>query len=99
MALLLDTHALLWTLDAPERLPQEIVAQIESPDSTVYFSAARIQEIAIKTALEKIDFHDSPGEIAQAARNTGFADPPVRAAHGPKAARLPPRRRDLFDRL
>lgn len=53
MALLLDTHVLLWTLDVPKRLPQKSVAQIESPDSTVYFSAARIREIAIKTALEK----------------------------------------------
>lgn len=40
MVLLLDTHVLLWTLDAPERLPLEIVAQLESPETTVYFSAA-----------------------------------------------------------
>ncbi len=40
MVLLLDTHVLLWTLDAPEGLPLEIVAQLESPETTVYFSAA-----------------------------------------------------------
>ncbi|MEW5967256.1 MAG: hypothetical protein AB1720_09745 [Pseudomonadota bacterium] len=44
MVVLLDTHILLWALDAPLRLPREIAAQIESPETTVYFSAARILE-------------------------------------------------------
>lgn len=32
MVLLLDTHVLLWTLDAPERPPQDVAAQLESPE-------------------------------------------------------------------
>lgn len=99
MVLVLDTHVLLWTLDAPERLPRDIVAQIESPETTVYFSAASIWEIAIKTALEKIDFRYSPEDIAQAARDTGFVELPVSAAHGAKVAHLPLHHRDPFDRL
>ena len=99
MVLLLDTHVLLWTLDAPERLPEDVVAQIESPETTVYFSAASIWEIAIKTALGKIDFRYSPEEIAQAARDTGFVELPVGAAHGAKVAHLPLHHRDPFDRL
>ncbi len=99
MVLLLDTHVLLWTLDAPERLPEDVVAQIESPETTVYFSAASIWEIAIKTALGKIDFRYSPEEIAQAARDTGFVELPVSAAHGAKVAHLPLHHRDPFDRL
>lgn len=99
MVLLLDTHVLLRTLDAPERLPQDVVAQIESPETRVYFSAASIWEIAIKTALGKIDFRYSPEDIAQAARDTGFVELPVSAAHGAKVAHLPPHHRDPFDRL
>lgn len=99
MVLLLDTHVLLWTLDAPERLPQGIAAQIESPETTVYFSAASIWEIAIKTALGKIDFRYSPEDIAQAAKSTGFVELPVSAAHGAKVANLPLHHRDPFDRL
>lgn len=99
MVLLLDTHVLLWTLDAPERLPEDVVAQIESPETTVYFSAASIWEIAIKTALGKIDFRYSPEEIAQVARDTGFVELPVSAAHGAKVAHLPLHHRDPFDRL
>jgi PIN domain nuclease of toxin-antitoxin system len=99
MVLLLDTHVLLWTLDAPERLPGEIVAQLESPETTVYFSAASIWEIAIKASLGKTDFHYSPEAIAQAARDTGFVELSVRAEHGAKVAQLPLHHRDPFDRL
>jgi len=99
VVVLLDTHVLLWALDAPQRLPRDIAVQIESPETTVYFSAASIWEIAIKTALGKVDFKYSPEEIAQAARATGFADLPVSAAHAAKVAQLPPHHRDPFDRL
>ena len=99
MVILLDTHILLWALDAPERLSQEVVVQIESPETMVYFSAASIWEIAIKTALGKIDFHYSPEDIAQAAKDTGFIELPVSAAHGAQVAHLPLHHRDPFDRL
>lgn len=99
MVLLLDTHVLLWTLDAPERLPLEIVARLESPETTVYFSAASIWEIAIKASLGKIDFQYSPEAIAQAARDTGFTELPVRAGHGAAVVQLPQHHRDPFDRL
>jgi len=65
VVVLLDTHILLWALGAPQRLPQAVVAQIESPETTVYFSAASIWEIATKTALGKTDFHYSPEDIAK----------------------------------
>lgn len=99
MVVLLDTHVLLWTLAAPERLPQAIVAQLESPETTVYFSAASIWEVAIKATLGKIDFPYSPEAIAQAAGDTGFVELPVRAAHAAMVARLPLHHRDPFDRL
>jgi len=99
MVLLLDTHILLWALDAPQRLPADLVAQIESPETVVYFSAASIWEIAIKTALGKIDFRYSPREIAQAAKDTGFAELAVSAAHAASITQLPPYHRDPFDRL
>lgn len=80
MALLLDTHVLLWTLDAPERLPQGIVVQIESPETSVYFSAARIREIAIKTALEKSI------SVVRAERSRGLRRIPARRPACPRGA-------------
>jgi len=99
MVVLLDTHVLLWALDSPQRLPDDMAAQLESPETTVYFSAASIWEIAIKTALGKIDFHYSPEDIAQAARDSSFVEIPISAAHSAKAAHLPLHHRDPFDRL
>jgi PIN domain nuclease of toxin-antitoxin system len=99
VVVLLDTHILLWALDTPQRLPRDVVAQIESPETTVYFSAASIWEIAIKVALGKVDFSYSPEDIAQAAKDTGFVELPVSAAHAAKVAHLPPHHRDPFDRL
>lgn len=99
MVLLLDTHILLWALDSPNRLPRDIVSQIEAPENPVYFSAASIWEIAIKTALGKANFRYSPEEIAQGAREAGFVDLPVTAEQGARVACLPPYHRDPFDRL
>ncbi len=99
MVLLLDTHVLLWALDTPGRLPKEITDQIEAPETTVYFSAASIWEIAIKTSIGKVDFKYSPEEIAQGARETGFVELPVTSAHGARVASLFAHHRDPFDRL
>lgn len=90
MILILDTHILLWALDSPDRLPPEIRDHLEAPGNEVYFSAASIWEIAIKTALGKADFRYSPEEIARCARETGFAELPITSSHGARVASLPP---------
>jgi PIN domain nuclease of toxin-antitoxin system len=99
MVLLLDTHVLLWALGVPERLPRQTADQIESPETEVYFSAASIWEIAIKTSSGKVSFRYSPEEIAHASRETGFRELPINSAHAAKVATLPPHHRDPFDRL
>lgn len=99
MILIPDTHILLWALDSPERLPPGIRDQLEASGNEVYFSAASIWEIAIKTALGKVDFPYSPEEIAQCARETGFVELPITSSHGARVASLPHHHRDPFDRL
>lgn len=49
--------------------------------------------------MGRIDFPYSPEDIAQAAKDTGFSELPVSAAHGAKVAHLPLHHRDPFDRL
>jgi PIN domain nuclease of toxin-antitoxin system len=99
VVVLLDTHVLLWALDTPERLPKAIIDQIEAPETEVYFSAASIWEIAIKSSSGKVNFRYSPEEIAQGAMETGFIELPVTSAHGAKVVNLVPHHRDPFDRL
>lgn len=99
MRLLLDTHILLWALDAPEQLPCSLREQLESPITDVYFSAASIWEIAIKSALGKVNFHFSPKQIADGARQTGFVEIPISCEHAAGVADLPLHHADPFDRL
>ncbi|HJX44844.1 MAG TPA: type II toxin-antitoxin system VapC family toxin [Geodermatophilus sp.] len=54
-ALLLDTHALLWTLLEPGRVPVATLAAVRAPGTTVYVSAASAWEIATKHRLGKLD--------------------------------------------
>ncbi len=99
MRLLLDTHVLLWALVSPERLDATTRAVLEDPQNEVLFSAASLWEIAIKAALGRPDFVCDPGQILQAALDTGFVELPVRAAAAVQVAGLPPHHRDPFDRL
>ena len=52
--LLLDTHALLWVLVDPERIPAATLATVRAPETTVYVSAASAWEIATKHRLGKL---------------------------------------------
>ena len=99
MRLLLDTHILLWALNTPEQLPQSLIAQLESPSIEVYFSAASIWEIAIKSALGKVKFHYSAQQIADGAKITGFVEIPILSEHAAGVAQLPLIHHDPFDRL
>lgn len=99
MVLLLDTHVLLWVLGKPDRLPEEVLHHIETPDNEVYFSAVSIWEIAVKTSLGRANFPYSPEQIAQAAQETGFIELPVTSGHAAKINGLPLYHHDPFDRL
>jgi PIN domain nuclease of toxin-antitoxin system len=54
-SLLLDTHALLWVLLDPDRIPAETLATVRAPQTTVYVSAASAWEIATKHRLGKLE--------------------------------------------
>ena len=99
MRILLDTHILLWALDAPEKLPEEIQDRLESPATEVFFSAASIWEIAIKSALGKLTFPYPSREIANVAQKTGFMELPITCEHAAGVATLPIHHNDPFDRL
>ena len=46
--LLLDTHAYVWALTAPDRLSSRARSAIEQPSNAVLVSAATVWEMAIK---------------------------------------------------
>ena len=94
---MLDTHALLWALAQPRRLPGRATAVLRDPGNSVHLSAASTWEIAIKAALGKIKA--DLGAITRAAHEAGFDELPISIAHTVRLPALPSHHRDPFDRL
>jgi PIN domain nuclease of toxin-antitoxin system len=97
--LILDTHLLLWAVAASRRLPAEARDLLIDPRNTVFYSAASIWEIAIKSRLGRRDFRVDIRRLLVAAVETGFVELPVTSAHAARVATLPDLHRDPFDRL
>lgn len=96
MRLLLDTHLLVWWF-AGVKLPPKARDLIRDPANQVFASAASIWELAIKSALGRIDV--DADELVVALLTGGFAELPITTRHAAAVARLPEHHRDPFDRL
>ena len=97
MRLLLDTHILLWWLQADRRLSRAMRDLLLSEESDIAVSGATIWEIAIKRALGRIDIDLK--ELLSAITADGFAELPVRFAHSLALGSLPRHHDDPFDRM
>jgi len=97
--LLVDTHLLLWAVASSGQLPRGARALIEDPANEVYYSAASIWEIAIKSALKRKDFRVDVPALLTALPRMGFVELPVTGAHAARVVRLANIHRDPFDRL
>jgi PIN domain nuclease of toxin-antitoxin system len=99
MNLLLDTQIALWAITDNPRLSTSVRTTILSPDSTIYFSAASIWEIAIKYRLGRGDMPVSGKEAASLFHEAGYIELPVSAAHAAATEALPRHHADPFDRM
>jgi PIN domain nuclease of toxin-antitoxin system len=94
--LLVDTHVVLWhVLDDP-RLGPGPTAAIEDAEAEVMVSVASLWEIAIKSALGKLE---APDDLPALVADLGFELLPVSAEHAWAVRDLPHHHRDPFDRL
>ncbi len=98
---LLDTHALLWAVNAPHRLSEAAREVIASVDEEVCTSALSVWEVSLKFALGKLDLRGlTPDDVLQVASEAGFALVDRSAAEAATFYRLPPgTHRDPFDRM
>jgi PIN domain nuclease of toxin-antitoxin system len=99
MKLLLDTHILLWMAAEPEKLSAHALNLLEDLDNTLYFSAASIWEIAIKTGLERQDFKVNPREIRAQLLGKGLSEIAINGLHAISVGDLPAIHKDPFDRI
>lgn len=100
VALLLDTHALLWWWSDPDRLTPRVDSLLRDPANTIHVSAASAWEIATKHRIGK--FPDG-GRILQQWEERivtdRFSELPMTCRHGLRAGSLPGDHRDPFDRM
>ena len=100
MALLLDTHALLWWLDGDERLSAAARAAIAEPDRPVLVSAASAWEITTKHRLGKLSGAEAVArDVGGCIAAQGFTALAITMADAERAGRLPGPHRDPFDRM
>ena len=99
MRLLLDTHVLLWAAGEPQRLRPAALALIEDAANELYFSAASLWEVAIKSGLGRADFSVDPRLLRRALVEHGHAELPITGAHAVAVDLLPSIHGDPFDRI
>lgn len=97
MRLLLDTHVLLWWLSDDRKLANSGRQIIANPDNDVLVSSASLWEIAIKTALGRLEIELD--DLENAIARNGFRSLPIGFRHALTAGRLPNVHRDPFDRM
>ena len=96
MNLLLDSHALLWAISAPEKLTPRARESVADPRNAVYFSAASVWELELKASKRKLFLPE--GWLA-AATASGFVEITITSADAVGAAALPWHHQDPFDRM
>ena len=92
---LVDTHILLWVLNADSRLSDQH-RDIFHAGKDVTVSAISVAEIAIKKSLGKITLS---GNIVDILRSNGIPILSVNEQHAARLEHLPLHHRDPFDRL
>ena len=100
MRLLVDTHAWLWMLASPDRIPARTREQLADPAVDVLVSAATAWEIAIKYELGKLPLPEHPTTwVPDRIERTGSTPLAVEHEHALRAGALPRHHRDPFDRM
>jgi len=98
--LLLDTHALLWTLLEPDRIPAATLTRIRDVGAQLLVSPASAWEIGTKYRLGKLDdaqavVHGYPDHLARLRAD----ELPITSRHALIAGMLTWDHRDPFDRM
>lgn len=96
MNLLLDSPALLWALAAPDVLRPEAASAIRDRRHAVFYSAASVWELELKSARGKLRL---PARWVEHAQRAGFVELPLDAETAAASTRLPWHHADPFDRL
>ncbi len=95
----MDTHALIWAAGEPERLNSKVIDILSNEKNRLYFSPVSIQEIAIKTDLNKPDFNIDAEALAEGLLAAGYIELAMNSRHACGISCLPDMHKNPFDRL
>ncbi len=84
---------------ASRRLPRAVKLQLFDPANEVYYSAASLWEIAIKSSLRRKDFRIDLDAFMKVLHDSGFLELPITALDAAGIVQFPPIHKDPFDRL
>ena len=99
MKYLLDTDLLLWAAGHASKLSKAAEALILDLENELFFSAASIWEIAIKSSTERVNFHVDPASFRRGLLDNDYRELPLTGEHAATVTILPSIHRDPFDRL
>lgn len=98
MKLLLDTHAVLWMLNTPDRLSREAAAAILSPQHDLLVSAVSAYEVAQRRFREPAMLAVA-AQLVEVVERAGMTWTPLTPDQAADAGRLDWTHRDPFDRM
>jgi PIN domain nuclease of toxin-antitoxin system len=100
MKILIDTHCWLWWIAAPEKLRDDVRGMIEDWRNTIFLSAARSWEIAIKYSIGKLQLPEPPERfVSKRLSRDAISSLAIEHIHALHVSRLPYHHLDPFDRL
>jgi len=97
--LLLDTHILLWAASDTIQLSTDAKELILDQENTLYFSAASLWEIVIKSGLGRDDFKVDSHLLRRGLVENGYLELPITSRHALAVSQLPDIHKDPFDRI
>ena len=99
MRLLIDTHILIWALEASSRLSPKAKELLRDPEHEHWVSAASVWEIAIKASIRKLTLSRPLREIEDGIAAAGFKVLSVSLRHAAAVPDVQLAHNDPFDRL
>jgi len=60
LRILLDTHVIIWSAAEPEKIPEEVVMELENEQNELWFSPISIWEILLLAEKKKITLKPDP---------------------------------------
>ena len=99
MKLLLDTQVLFWWYSEPLRISKRAFSLMEDSENEILVSAAVAWELAIKSAIGKLDALSLTLDLSRMLAEDGFSELPIGITQATRAGLLPLHHRDPFDRL